>query len=445
MHPVTIPSDFTFGASTSAYQIEGGRGEGGKGESIWDRFSDEGRLADVGDVACDHYHRFPEDVALMADLGIDAYRFSFAWTRLQPSGRGAPNREGIAFYRRLLTELADAGITPWATMYHWDLPQALQDDGGWAVRSTAEAFAQYAALLVDVFGDLVDNWITINEPWVAAFLGHVDGVFAPGITNWQTGLSAGHHLMLGHGLAVERIRTLDPSARAGIAIDCRPCYPASESDADATAARHFDGYRNRWFFDPVFGQGYPSDMIEAYRRLGRLPDRHPVLAAGDDVDVIAGPLDFLGLNYYTSLGVSAGASESEPPSVAPDATEMGWAVTPDALTTFLERIDRTWKPASIAVTENGAAYADTPDEHGVVHDRDRIDYLDRHIDAVADAIAAGVPVEGYFVWSLLDNLEWVEGFSKRFGLVRVERDTLRRVPKESFSWYRQRIASSRHG
>lgn len=436
---------FTFGAATSAYQIEGGRGEGGKGDSIWDRFSDEGRLADPGDVAIDHYHRFAEDVALMADLGIDAYRFSIAWTRIQPGGRGTPNREGVAFYRRLLDALDAAEIEPWVTMYHWDLPVALQDEGGWVSRSTAEAFADYAAVLVDLFGDRVHRWITINEPWVAAMLGHVDGVFAPGLTDWPSGLAAGHHLLLAHGLAVDAVRAGGGDAQVGIALDCRPCRPASDAPADQAAARHFDGYRNRWFFDPVFGKGYPEDMVAAYGAAGRIPDGHPVVDPGADLDIISRPIDFLGVNYYTSLDVTPDVAENERaepfPDPPPDHTEMGWKITPRALTDFLVRVDETWAPQRIVITENGASYSDGPDDDGTIDDGRRIDYLRSHLDAVAAARRAGVPVDGYFVWSMFDNLEWLAGFGQRFGLVWVDTDTQQRIPKASFDWYRSRMAA----
>jgi beta-glucosidase len=332
------------------------------------------------------------------------------------------------------------------TLYHWDLPQALQDEGGWLMRSTAEAFAGYAGVLAEALGDRVENWITLNEPWVAAMLGHVEGVFAPGIMDWPSGLAAGHHLLLGHGLAVDALRSFHPDANVGIALDCRPCTPASPRADDVDAARHFDGYRNRWFFDPVFGMGYPEDMLRAYHDRGRLPQGHPVLADAD-LGIVSRPIDFLGLNYYTSIRVTPDIAESEaadathdPPS---DRTEMGWEITPGALTEFLQRVGATWKPRRIVVTENGASYSDGPDPAGRIRDVRRIDYLDRHIAAVADAVAAGVPVDGYFVWSLLDNLEWVAGFGQRFGLVWVDRDTLRRVPKDSFAWYRQRIAATR--
>jgi beta-glucosidase len=442
-----LPPGFVFGTATSAYQIEGGRHEGGKGDSIWDRFSDLGRLADRGDVACDHYHRHAEDVALLAGLGVDAYRFSIAWSRVIPDGDGAVNPEGLDFYDRLVDELLAAGIAPWPTLYHWDLPVELQERGGWTERRTAAAFARYAGVVADRLGDRVRHWITHNEPWVATFLGHVDGVFAPGTTSWPDGLAAGHHILLSHGMAVDQIRSQAPGAEIGIALDCRPSRPATPSPADAAADRHFDGYRNRWFFDPVFGKGYPEHMVAAYRDRGRLPSGHPVLARPDDHDLIARPIDFVGLNYYTSIVVSAGDEEHEPSETMPDPpegfTEMGWEITPSALTAFLERIDTDYGHPTVIVTENGASYSDGPDDTGRIRDDRRIAYLDAHIQAVETAVARGARVGGYFVWSLLDNLEWVAGFSQRFGLVWVDHHTGTRTPKDSYDWYRRRIASNR--
>ena len=446
---LSIPSDFTWGVATSAYQIEGGRFEGGKGESIWDRFADEGRMPESGDVACDHYHRWPEDVALMRELGVDAYRMSLAWTRILPDGVGPVNQAGVDFYRALFEALLDAGVTPWVTLYHWDLPQALQDRGGWASRETAGAFSRYAEVASDVFGDLVTNWITHNEPWVAAVVGHIDGVFAPGIQDWGVGLRAAHHILLSHGLAVEAIRANQPDAKVGIALDCRVSQAASDAPEDVAAARHFDGFRNRWFFDPVFGKGYPADMIDAYHRRGRLEEpRLPFVVEGD-LETIATPMDFLGLNYYAALSIGAGNEESgdtgvpESSSPPPGYTDMGWPVTPQGLTEYVRHLDETYGPASIVITENGAAYSDAPDDEGRVGDARRIDYFDAHVAAVAAARDGGVPVDGYFAWSLLDNLEWTSGYGLRFGLVWVDHATGERIPKDSYFWYRDVIEASR--
>jgi beta-glucosidase len=442
-----FPPSFAWGVAASAYQIEGAAREDGKGESIWDRFAaTSGMMADTGEVACDHYHRWQEDVDLMARLGVGAYRFSVAWTRVLPEGTGAVNRAGLGFYDRLVDTLLAHGITPWLTLYHWDLPQALQDRGGWPARRTVDAFVEYAGVVAEALGDRVTHWITHNEPWVATMLGHREGVFAPGMRDWGAALAAGHHLLLSHGRAVGAIRAAAPGARVGIALDCRPSSPASERPEDVAASRHFDGFRNRWFFDPVFGKGYPEDMVAAYRERGRIAGPGIRFVAPGDLGEISAPLDFLGLNYYTSLRIAAGGEESEDTAVPagphppPGHTEMGWPITPTALTDYLVHLHREYAPAEIVVTENGASYSDGPDPAGVVDDRRRIAYLADHVEAVAAAIEAGVPVGGYFVWSLLDNLEWVAGFSQRFGLVWVDHATGRRIPKASYRWYRDLIA-----
>jgi beta-glucosidase len=438
--------DFAWGVATSAFQIEGGR-EDGKGESIWDRFAaTSGRMPDAGDVACDHYHRFEEDVALMAGLAVNAYRFSIAWTRVLPQGRGQINQAGLDFYRRLVDRLLAAGITPWATLYHWDLPQVLQDEGGWPARPTVDAFTEYTEVVTAALGDRVSHWITHNEPWVAAFLGHQQGVFAPGLTDWRLALAAAHHLLLSHGRAVDVIRGNVPDAVVGIALDCRPSAPASDRAEDVAAQRHFDGFRNRWFFDPVFGKGYPDDIQASYRERGRWDG---TLVKVGDLETIGVPIDFLGLNYYTSVTVAAGGEEDEETGVAPGSspppgyTEMGWPITPAALTDYLGHLHRRYGPKRIVITENGASYSDGPGPEGTVSDQRRIDYLRDHIGAVEDALRQGVPMGGYFVWSLLDNLEWTHGFSQRFGLVWVDHATGRRIPKQSYHWYADRIRAAR--
>lgn len=443
-----MSAPFTWGVATSAYQIEGGRHEDGKGESIWDRFSDMGRLSDPGDVACDHYHRWDADLDLMARLGVGAYRFSVAWTRVIPTGDGEVNHAGLAFYRRLVEGMVERGIRPFLTLYHWDLPQSLQDRGGWAARETVAAFARYAEVVATELGDLVTDWITQNEPWVSTILGHQMGVFAPGIRDWPTALRAGHHLLLSHAAAMERIRAVVDDARVGIALDCRPVAPASQQEEDVAATRHFDGFRNRWFFDPVFGRGYPEDMVEAYTARGRLPDGMNSFLEPGDLERISAPNDFLGLNYYTTLEMASGHEESEDqgvepgPSVPNGYTEMGWKVDPAGFERYLIELHQTYSPPSILITENGASYSDGPGSDGRVRDQRRIDYLEDHVAAVAGARRAGVPVDGYFVWSFLDNLEWVHGFSQRFGLVWVDPETGQRLTKDSFDWYRRLVTGA---
>lgn len=435
---------FAWGVATSAFQIEGARREDGKGESIWDRFADLGRIRAWGDV--DHYHRLEEDLDLLAGLGVNAYRFSTSWTRVLPEGDGEVNPSGVEFYRRLVTGLIDRGIEPCLTLYHWDLPAVLQDRGGWASRETIEAFARYAGVMAETMGSDVGRWITQNEPWVSAFMGYRDGTFAPGVQDWGTALTAAHHLLVSHGRAAQAIRSVLPEARVGISLDCRPSVPA-DSEAEE-ANRYFDGFRNRWFFDPVFGRGYPDDMVTAYEGRGHLPDGLDGLIEEGDLETISVPIDFLGLNYYTTLTIAAGREESDEPEgpVGPHApngfTETGWRVDAAGLGDFLRRVAEDYGPASMMVTENGASFSDGPDEEGRIEDRRRIEYLDAHIEAVLEARREGTPVDGYFVWALLDNLEWVEGFSQRFGLVWVDPETGARTPKDSYRWYRDRIASA---
>jgi beta-glucosidase len=438
----SFPSTFVWGAATSAYQVEGAADEDGRGRSIWDTFSETpGKVAggDTGAVACDFYNRYPEDIARMRELGLTAFRFSIAWPRVLPSGRGRVNRKGLDFYDRLVDALLEAGIEPFATLYHWDLPQALEDAGGWPERATAEAFAEYADAVASSLGDRVRRWVTHNEPYCASWLGYVEGVHAPGRRSVAAGTAALHHVLLSHGLAVEAIRRASPGAAVGIVLDAWPVYPASDDPRDAAAAWEADGLRNRLFFDPVLRGSYPADVLE-----GLGADAPPVRAG--DLETIAAPIDFLGLNSYSRTVVRAGPDGSGPVDVPPrDAptTAMGWEVYPDALSELLTRLHSEYGVSSLYVTENGAAFEDVWSEDGRIEDHDRIGYLEQYLGAVAAAIADGVPVHGYFVWSLLDNFEWAEGYSKRFGLVYVDFETLERVPKSSFYWYRDLIAGGR--
>jgi len=372
---------------------------------------------------------------------VGAYRFSVSWPRVIPDGDGPVNREGLTYYRRLAEGLSERGVRPDVALYHWDLPQALQRRGGWADRRVVDDFCRYTSVVVSELGDLVGDWYTINEPWVVSMLGYREGVFAPGISDWDAALAAGHHLLVAHGAAVGVIRDLAPDSRAGLALDCRPATPAGPSAEDAEATRRFDGYRNRWFFDPVFGKGYPADAERAFRERGRIPGGMGSIARPGDMELIGAPIDFLGVNYYTTTEVSAGADEADEPAVPPGAsppdghTEMGWRIDPDGLEMFLRRVADEHAPPSIIVSENGASFSDGPGPDGRIADRRRIDYLESHIAAVGRARAAGAPVDGYFVWSLLDNLEWASGYSQRFGLVWVDHTTGERTPKDSFHWY----------
>jgi beta-glucosidase len=436
----TFPADFVWGAATASYQIEGAVHEDGRGESVWDRFSatpGKVRGGDTGVVACDFYHRFRDDVGLMRELGLDAFRFSIAWPRIIPEGRGTVNQAGLDFYDRLVDALLEQGIEPFATLFHWDLPQALEDAGGWPARETAEAFVEYAEVVAERLGDRVRQWTTHNEPWVHAWLGHSWGWHAPGRTSEADAVAAAHHLLLSHGWAVDVIRRVVPDARVGIVLDLSHVYPASDSAEDEAAAWAVDGGGNRWFLDPLFRGSYPADLLE------RNELASPFVRDGD-FDTISVPIDFVGVNNYRRYLVTAG---SEGPQFISDPerrhTEMGWEVYPDGLHRLLVRLADDYGPAAIYVTENGAAFGDVRVHDGRVHDPERTEYLEAHIAAVGHAVADGAPVKGYFVWSLLDNFEWALGYSKRFGIVYVDYPTLERVPKDSFYWYRDHIAGRR--
>ena len=436
-----FPSDFVWGAATSAYQIEGAVDVDGRGESIWDTFCKRPGAVlngDSGAVACDFYHRYSQDIELMRTLGIDAFRFSIAWPRVLPEGRGRVNQAGLDFYDRFVDELLAAGIRPFATLYHWDLPQALEDAGGWPVRATAEAFVEYVELVAARLGDRVDNWTTHNEPFCTSWLGYGVGIHAPGRTDLADSAAAAHHVLLSHGLAVQALRRDCPDAELGIVLDSWPVHPASDDPRDAAAASVADGFRNRIFFDPVLRGCYPEDVLE---RLG--PAAPPVLDG--DLAIISAPLDFLGVNNYSRSIVRAG-EDGEPielPAPAGPTTSMGWEVYPDAIYEVLTRLHGEYDTPPIYVTENGDAFADVRAADGSVDDPERIVYLAGYVDAVARAMAEGVPVRGYFVWSLLDNFEWSYGYTQRFGLIYVDFETLERVPKSSFEWYRGLAASGR--
>ncbi|SCE99700.1 beta-glucosidase [Micromonospora purpureochromogenes] len=430
-----FPAGFRWGVSTSAYQIEGGADADGRGPSIWDTFAHTpGRIVDgsTGDVACDHYHRHGEDVALMAGLGISAYRFSIAWPRVQPGGTGAANPAGLDFYDRLVDDLLAAGIDPVATLFHWDLPQPLEDAGGWLNRDTAHRFAEYADLVAARLGDRVKLWITLNEPFIHMSLGHGTGVHAPGRFLLFDALPVAHHQLLGHGLAVAALRARSTSGVA-IANNYSPVRLLGGTDADRAAGAAYDTLHNRLFTDPLLGRGYPPGFEGAPVRDG-------------DLDIIAAPIDVLGVNYYNPTGIRA-PEEGAPlpfemvPLEGYPRTGFDWPVVPEGLRELLTWLHDTYGEAlpPIQITESGCAYDDVPGADGRVHDPERIAYLDGHLRAVRAAIDDGVDVTGYFVWSLLDNWEWAEGFTKRFGLVHVDFDTQVRTPKSSYAWYRDQV------
>jgi beta-glucosidase len=437
---------FVWGAGTAAFQIEGATRVDGRGESIWDRFAaGAGNVAggDTGEPACEHYYRWREDLDLMSELGIQGYRFSVAWPRVQPDGRGPVNSKGLDFYRRLAEGLRERGIEPLATLYHWDLPQALQDGGGWAERDVVERYAEYARLVLDGLDGLVTGWVTHNEPWVTSFLGYALGSKAPGLRDWRAAVRASHHALLAHGVVVREFRDAGRDGQIGITLDLTVARPAGPSEADAAAALRFDGYHNRWFLDPLLRGAYPADMLELYEdRAGPLD----MIQAGD-LETMAQPLDFLGVNFYRPNLIAAGEGPVlDVREVEQDAerTAMGWPVVPEALTELLLRLKRDYGDLPLLITENGAAFQDRL-EDGIVEDERRLEYLRAHIAAVERAREQGVDVRGYYVWSLLDNFEWEWGYDKRFGIVYVDYPTQRRIPKRSALWYRDLIARRNGG
>lgn len=455
-----FPDGFLWGTATASYQIEGAVDGGGRGRSIWDTFTHTpGKVfhGDDGDVACDHYHRFAGDVDIMGDLGLGAYRFSVAWPRVQPDGKGAPNKEGLDFYRRLVGKLRERGIEPALTLYHWDLPQALQDEGGWADRATADRFAEYADIVGRALGDEVPMWITLNEPWVSAFVGHEAGQHAPGLTDTATAAKAAHHLLLGHGRAVRALRaSLPASAQVGITLNLSPVHAATDAEEDAEAAQRVSAYLNEWFLGPTLRGEYPKWL---YGRFSEIAGSD--IASPGDLEEIHAGIDFLGVNYYTVRNVGAPSSEAatsgaqaalrgdfaatpagrrrlpdylgavDVPLAGVQRTTKGWAVQPDGLRELLVWARDKYGPVPVYVTENGAAFVDYVDPAGKVKDPERVEFLRSHFASAHEAIAQGVDLRGYFVWSLLDNFEWADGYSQRFGIVYVDYKSQERILKSS--------------
>lgn len=445
---MSFPADFVWGAATAAFQIEGATTADGRGESIWDRFAStpgKVRNGDTGDPACEHYYRWEEDLDLVRALGLRDYRFSISWPRIQPTGRGPANQKGIDFYRRLVDGLLERGISPLATLYHWDLPQALEDEGGWVSRDVVERFVEYSELVFAGLGDVVEDWTTHNEPYVISFLGYALGTKAPGVTDWPRALRASHHVLLSHGAVAQRFRQSGRHGRIGITLDLTVAQAGRDRDDDRAAAERLDGHHNRWFLDPIFRGAYPEDMLDFYEQLfGPLDAIQP-----GDLETIAQPLDFLGVNFYRPNVVIAGDDGSvlgirDVPLDA-ETTAMGWPVVPAALEELLVRVGRDYGGVPLLITENGAAFEDRLNGTDVVEDPRRVAYIESHLAAVERAIAAGVDVRGYYVWSLLDNFEWEHGYSQRFGIVYVDFETQQRIPKRSGLWYRDRIAAARNG
>ena len=441
-----FPPGFQFGASTSAYQIEGAADEDGRGPSMWDTFCGvPGAVThgDTGAIACDHYHRTDADLDLAAELGLTSYRFSVGWPRIVPDGTGSVNQKGLDYYRRLVEGLRTRGVEPVATLYHWDLPQPLQDAGGWVNRDTVAHFCDYIQLVLDSLGDVVPVWVTMNEPFCSGMIGHLQGRHAPGIADLHSALAASHHLLLAHGLAMGMIRDRAPQARAGITHLLSDIHAASASEADQAAARRLDGHENRWFLEPVLRGTYPADMLDWYQRQAPLD-----FIRDGDMEIIAAPADFLGVNYYETKRVAADPGEPfHEARVIPAAhyldpaelTANGIDARPAGLGRILRRVHEA-TPLPLYITENGAAYHDYVDPEGGVDDVERVAYLTAHFGETLAAIEAGVDVRGYFVWSLLDNFEWADGYSRRFGLVWVDFATQARIPKASARWYAQLIA-----
>ncbi|MEU6350943.1 GH1 family beta-glucosidase [Streptomyces sp. NPDC047072] len=438
-----LPHDFLWGTATSAYQIEGAVAEDGRSPSIWDTFAHTpGKIdgGDDGDVACDHYHRWREDIALMRQLGTNAYRLSVAWPRVMPAGDGPVNPKGLAFYDELTDGLLEAGITPSVTLYHWDLPQVLQDRGGWPARETAEHFAAYASAVAERLGDRVKHWCTLNEPLCSAWIGHLEGRMAPGLTDVTAAVRASYHLLLGHGLAVEAIRSAVPNAQVGIVNNLSTVFPATDRPEDVEAARRMDGHTNRWWLDPIHGRGFPSDMQEVYGV--ELPIRE------GDLERIAAPLDWLGLNYYFPQTV-ADAPDGPVPHVRTvhrlgvPRTGMDWEIDPNGIEELLLRLTDEYGARRLYVTENGSAFPDVVRPDGTVDDPERQHYLLDHLAACASAARKGAPLAGYFAWSLLDNFEWAYGYAKRFGLIHVDYRTQTRTIKGSGYRYAEVVRAHR--
>lgn len=453
----TFPSDFLWGTATASYQIEGSTGVDGRGVSIWDTFSrTEGKVknGDTGDIACDHYNRFPEDIALMQDLGVKAYRFSIAWPRLFPAGDHVREERGFTFYNRLIDSLIAAGIEPMITLYHWDLPQALEDQGGWANRETAIAFADYAATCAEAFGDRVKNWITINEPWCVSWLGYSIGVHAPGKKDYRAAVAASHHTALAHAFATRRIKAVAPTAKVGITVNMTNYVNENPEDSSLDQVIDLlDANLNRWWIGAVQKGEYPASLIEAY---GGLVDG--VILSGD-LALLQCENDFLGVNYYSDsfvrsprpedkpfresayLPFDVRANTSIPERFAGELTDIGWPVTPTGLKDLVLRIHNDWPEiTAINITENGCAINDEPGPDGQINDQRRVDYLRDHLSALSEAIALGAPVKAYFAWSLLDNYEWAEGYSQRFGIIHVDYQSQKRTIKASGHEYKKIVA-----
>ncbi len=440
----SLPKKFLWGAGTSAAQIEGAANQDGRGESIWDKFSKiPGKIADgsTPTIACDHYNHFEEDVKLMKQLGLPAYRFSTAWPRILPEGSGRVEKKGLDFYKKLVDTLLINDIKPLVTLYHWDLPQKLEEKGGWTNRDTTDHFAQYTDVVTRALGDQVKFWTTLNEPWVSAIKGYVEGIHAPGRKSLSEGLAAAHNLLLAHGKSVPVIRENSADSKVGIVLNLTPGYPLTDTPRDKDALIRFDGQTNRWFLDPLFKGSYPEDILDLYQ------NHQPDIKDGD-FDIIGKPIDYLGVNYYMTWLIKSAKKDplnieilTSSPTDKTLLTDMGWPVHPEGLYELLLSLHKEYNIPELYVTENGAAFPDDV-KNGKIHDKKRIQYIKEHLKAVAYAANQGVPVNGYLAWSFLDNWEWGEGFSKRFGLVHVDYDTQKRTVKDSGILYQRIIQNN---
>lgn len=444
MSKITFPKDFIWGSATSSYQIEGAFDQDGKGESIWDRFCHTpGTIinGDTGDVACDHYHRYKEDIALMKEIGLQSYRYSISWPRIFPEGKGQYNEKGLDFYKRLTYELLENDIKPSITLYHWDLPQKLQDIGGWANRDVTDYFVDYVGLLFEKLGDIVPFWVTQNEPWIVAFLGNMRGVHAPGIKNLKTTLEVFHNLLLSHGKAVGAYRQLNLPGKIGIAPNFATKYPASDKIEDIKACELADGVLNKWFIHPVFKGEYPQDIVKFYSDRGVEFNYLP-----EDMKIIGAAIDFLAINYYSSEFVKHhpvdGFVDINNELSQFERTEMDWIIYPKGLYDLLLRLDNDCNKIDIIISENGAAFDDKIDENGNINDVKRMEYIKEHLIHAHKAIEKGVNLKGYYLWSLLDNFEWSYGYSKRFGIIHVDHKSQKRTIKNSGYLYKDIIKNN---
>ncbi len=437
MSQLTFPNNFLWGAATAAYQIEGAAREDGRGESIWDRFcKTPGNVEndDTGDVACDHYHHFEEDIKLMKTLGLQAYRLSISWPRVFPQGRGEINPKGLDFYRRLLTLLVENGIKPMVTLYHWDLPQAMQEIGGWQNREVVDCFEAYARRMFTEFGGLVHSWITLNEPYVSAFTGNWFGTHAPGYHDFQTALSVAHGLLLGHGKVVKAFHEMKLPGEIGITLNMNSYYPKTNSPEDIEAAEFSFKAWNGWFSDPIYKGAYPKEVVKLYEERGVMPRVLP-----GDMETIAQPIDFLGINNYFSQIASSNPKHWPVPIedsfYGKDHTEMGWGVNPEGIHDLLVHLSEDYNYPKLYITENGAAFRDMVNSKGEVEDTLRVEYLTRYLSQLHRAVEEGVNLQAYFAWSLMDNFEWAHGYSKRFGIIHIDYETQKRTIKQSGYWY----------